>query len=126
MSAATKVDVQAWSDGWVFVTAVGSGSSSSGWLRHNDLGPPLLEHESTISVQQDERQNLAGDSARGEADPTVAVPSENDHGVHPSRGESTGRELIDDLERLAALHERGALTDEEFAFTKRQLLGRPD
>jgi hypothetical protein len=32
------------------------------------------------------------------------------------------RPALDDLERLAALHASGALTDEEFAAKKRQLL----
>jgi len=31
---------------------------------------------------------------------------------------------VDKLERLAALHARGALTDEEFAAAKRELLSR--
>ena len=31
--------------------------------------------------------------------------------------------LPDDLEKLNALHERGALTDEEFALAKKRLLG---
>ena len=48
----------------------------------------------------------------------------------PSNGsetiEGTAREvdpdLVDELERLAALHESGALTDEEYAAAKRRLL----
>ena len=36
---------------------------------------------------------------------------------------SASRDPIADLERLVALHERGALTDEEFSATKRSLLG---
>ena len=37
---------------------------------------------------------------------------------------ATGRESIgEELERLASLHERGTLTDSEFAAAKRKLLG---
>jgi len=46
----------------------------------------------------------------GEAQPAAPSPS-------------AGRDPIADLERLAALHERGGLTDEEFSAAKRSLLG---
>jgi hypothetical protein len=41
----------------------------------------------------------------------------------PALSELTGGDSIDRLERLAALHRSGALTDEEFAAAKARLLG---
>lgn len=41
----------------------------------------------------------------------------------PAPAASPERDSIGELERLAALHERGALTDEEFGAAKRSLLG---
>jgi hypothetical protein len=41
----------------------------------------------------------------------------------PSTGALSKRDPIDQLTRLADLHDRGALTDEEFAEQKRRLLG---
>lgn len=46
----------------------------------------------------------------GQAQPTVPPPSSD-------------RDPIADLERLVALHDRGAVTDEEFSVAKRSLLG---
>ena len=40
----------------------------------------------------------------------------------PSAGAPAG-DRIDQLERLAGLHERGVLNDEEFAAEKRRILG---
>ena len=37
-------------------------------------------------------------------------------------GGSSGAAVVDELERLAKLHERGALTDDEYATAKRMLL----
>lgn len=46
--------------------------------------------------------------------------------VRPSPVPATadGDDLVDRLERLEALHERGSLTDEEFSQQKAQLLGQ--
>lgn len=41
----------------------------------------------------------------------------------PAAATSSGTELLDQLERLAALHAAGALTDEEFARAKQRLIG---
>ncbi|MEV7777927.1 SHOCT domain-containing protein [Kitasatospora sp. NPDC088351] len=41
----------------------------------------------------------------------------------PAAAPSTGAELLDQLERLAALHTAGALTDEEFGRAKQRLIG---
>ncbi|MFB7472114.1 SHOCT domain-containing protein [Kitasatospora sp. NPDC056184] len=41
----------------------------------------------------------------------------------PSPAASSGTELLDQLERLAALHTAGALTDEEFTRAKQRLIG---
>jgi hypothetical protein len=44
-------------------------------------------------------------------------------GVAPAPAEDPEEETLDRLERLAALHERGVLTDAEFAEQKRRILG---
>ena len=49
---------------------------------------------------------------------TPAVAGDHEH----SRGHSTPPPAVDQLERLAALHASGALTDEEFVAAKRELL----
>lgn len=41
-----------------------------------------------------------------------------------ARSGGWGIDPVTALERLAALHERGALTDEEFGYKKRELLDR--
>jgi len=59
---------------------------------------------------------------------TVFTPIKNrlqesvDHRVKPKRGPGA-RSAIDDLVSLAELHGRGILTDEEFAATKKRILG---
>ena len=40
----------------------------------------------------------------------------------PAEGADTGTGILDQLERLAALHTQGVLTDEEFAAAKQRLL----
>jgi hypothetical protein len=40
-----------------------------------------------------------------------------------AQGNAGGTNIADDLERLAALHDKGVLTDEEFATEKAKLLG---
>jgi hypothetical protein len=37
--------------------------------------------------------------------------------------QSTGDDMIEELEKLAALHDAGALTDKEFTTAKAELLG---
>ncbi|MFD0347824.1 SHOCT domain-containing protein [Kitasatospora aburaviensis] len=41
----------------------------------------------------------------------------------PAAAPSSGADLLDQLERLAALHTAGALTDEEFSRAKQRLIG---
>ncbi|MFJ3791808.1 SHOCT domain-containing protein [Kitasatospora sp. NPDC090091] len=41
----------------------------------------------------------------------------------PAAAPSSGTDLLDQLERLAALHTAGALTDEEFSRAKQRLIG---
>ncbi|MFF1906557.1 SHOCT domain-containing protein [Kitasatospora sp. NPDC058218] len=43
--------------------------------------------------------------------------------VAPAAPAASGAELLDQLERLAALHAAGALTDEEFGRAKQRLIG---
>jgi hypothetical protein len=65
--------------------------------------------------------------------PAVSVPSAVGEQVHSARsklgragggspGSKTPPSKAGELERLAALHERGAISDEEFAAAKRELL----
>ena len=55
-------------------------------------------------------------------DPAVVSPPAEPAGS--DRGEHGGPSFAKDLERLAALHERGALTDDEFQAAKARLLGK--
>ena len=54
---------------------------------------------------------------------TDAPDHGSDHDTIDGTARDVDTELADELERLAALHDRGALTDAEFADAKRRLLG---
>jgi uncharacterized membrane protein YdbT with pleckstrin-like domain len=69
-----------------------------------------------------QKMQPAGDQARPvAAEPAPAPPGE---AVAPAVPAMTSAEAADALARLADLHERGALTDEEFEAKKTELLGR--
>lgn len=53
----------------------------------------------------------------------IAMARTGDHAQPTGESPSAARDPIADLERLVALHERGALTDDEFSVAKRSLLG---
>lgn len=53
----------------------------------------------------------------------IAGARSGSHAQPADQPPAAGRDPIVDLERLASLHERGALTDEEFSVAKRSLLG---
>jgi hypothetical protein len=54
---------------------------------------------------------------------TVSAEDREQGGDEPSAGGDAGAGDIDQLTRLAELHEQGILTDEEFAAKKTQILG---
>jgi hypothetical protein len=63
--------------------------------------------------------DIRGTELRVQIGPTltsVGIPTEK-----PAASNSTSTSLVDELERLAALHSAGALSDEEFAGFKAQL-----
>jgi len=55
---------------------------------------------------------------------TVAPPGEGTAAAPPGEGEAGAEVLVDALERLAALHEVGSLTDDEYSRAKADLLER--
>jgi hypothetical protein len=56
-------------------------------------------------------------------DPALSEASQQDRDPGPDVGDAIpGTDLVDQLERLAALRERGLLTDHEFACAKSRLL----
>ena len=76
------------------------------------------------------RRGLAGARdtlVRGGANLRAGVAErvgERGRGEHGARARAPSGDAVDGLERLAALHSSGALTDEEFATAKRHLLSR--
>jgi hypothetical protein len=69
--------------------------------------------------QRRTRQNQSNDQAQAAyANPQAAPPQAAPAPAGPAPADSTA-----ELERLAKLHESGALTDEEFAAAKAKLLG---
>jgi len=106
-----SVDVQS-----IRLDRVQAVSSSQGWLLGKisiDLGSRLVTvdncQKATVTVIADLANKLLRERE---------VPSEpvNSHKVHSD-------DPIAKLERLAALHQAGALTPDEFAFAKTKLLG---
>ena len=62
------------------------------------------------------RQNAADQAA---PEPTATAPT----AAAPPPAQSTGSDMLEQLERLAALRTQGMLSDEEFAAAKQGLLG---
>ncbi len=65
--------------------------------------------------------DVRGSLTRGGASIRAGIAG---HGGGGGHREETGGDAVGGLERLAALHASGALTDEEFASAKRELLSR--
>jgi len=80
--------------------------------RHTAREFPRAERRPLVTSLRASAASLRGGPRRPE--PAVAVPA-----PVPA---ATGADQIDRLERAAALHERGALTDEEFAAEKAEIL----
>lgn len=86
------------------VARLAVGAATAGIARQG--GRPRAEHD-----HEDEQPAAAHSTARYQPAPYVAPP--------PT---STGGE-VDELKQLAQMHDAGALTDQEFAAAKAQLLG---
>ena len=81
----------------------GTASVVSGRVHHH-------QQQKWAEEQQEQyEQQMATQAAYAPPPPAPTAPAEED--------------LIDKLQDLASLHETGALTDEEFAAAKAQLLG---
>jgi hypothetical protein len=84
--------------------------------QHTGVPPEELDDQELERAMDDlgiERQTVtAEDREEGAAEDAA-----------PSAAGSSGGEDLDQLKRLAELHEQGILTDEEFAAKKRQILG---
>lgn len=89
--------------------AIGGGAYMAGKARQRHA----TEREYTEAGQNarisDLERNQAGDTPYQEPAPAASQPSQ--------------ASMSDQLARLSALHEQGALTDEEFAAAKSKLLG---
>ncbi|HWG27030.1 SHOCT domain-containing protein [Actinospica sp.] len=69
------------------------------------------------------RQNAAEQAAPGPGAPSApAVQPETAPITTPSPGQPAGSDVLEQLERLAALRTQGMLTDEEFVAAKQRLL----
>jgi hypothetical protein len=70
---------------------------------------------------------VAAPTTTGGAAPSpeaAALPGEGEAGAPPGEGAAGAEVLVDVLERLAALHEDGSLTDDEYSRAKADLLER--
>lgn len=65
---------------------------------------------------------MAGRSAGRRADEMAAPPAEQQYAQQPTSG-APEPSAADQLSQLSALHQQGALSDDEFAAAKAQLLG---
>jgi len=68
---------------------------------------------------------LAGRAAAGRSE-SMAAPAQDDYAQQPSAAATPsmpGPSAADQLSQLSALHQQGALSDEEFAAAKAQILG---
>ncbi len=86
----------------------------------NDLGIEAEEPTEAEMAQLD-----AGDAPAGSA-PAQAAPSEptaTSAAAAPPAAGASDPSYLEELEKLAELHQQGILTDEEFEAKKKQLLG---
>ena len=91
-------------------------------------GPGLWGIDAPYELKKDvwsmkRGQGIAGVEAAYNAAPSVASMDRSGGGQGIVVGTDGGQGIEDRLEKLASLHERGALSDAEFATAKANLLG---
>jgi Short C-terminal domain len=92
--------------------AVGGGAYMAG--RH--MGRKAEEQQQAEYDQDQRIDNLEQQQAPAPAAPAPAAPA-------PAAAPAAGPSLLDQLNQLSALHEQGALSDNEFTAAKAKLLG---
>ena len=81
--------------------------------------PQLGEQKQRDQAQQDDDQNARIDSLEQQQAP----PQQAHAPQAPAPAPAPGPSLLDQLNQLDALHQQGALTDNEFTAAKAKLLG---
>jgi hypothetical protein len=90
---------------------------------HTGLPPEELEDADLEQAMQE--LNIQSQQLTPEEQAQVAQVggAEDDGGAAPAAPAAGGAANLDELERLAELHAKGILTDEEFEAKKKQILG---
>jgi hypothetical protein len=78
---------------------------------------------SQMGIAEDIQEQLAQAAAQIEANDQALAQFGGIAGVTGAAAPAAGSDAISQIERLAALRESGALTEEEFAAQKRRILG---
>ena len=98
-------------------------SASEGQTAIRDIPNPVRLNE-LITQARDGVLPASPTSAPAPASPPSAAPPPAEHTAPPSPPPAAaGKSTVEQLEILSNLHEKGALTDEEFAAQKAKLLG---
>jgi hypothetical protein len=78
-----------------------------------------MAKKSAGQAQQEDEQNERIDDLEQQQEPAPAA----DPAAAPAAAPAAGASLLDQLNQLDALHQQGALTDNEFTAAKAKLLG---
>lgn len=87
----------------------------------NELGIEAQEPTEAEMAQLDSQEAPPASTAAAPAAGTAAAPTSSSPATPASS--SSDAAYLDELEKLAQLHEQGVITDEEFEAKKKQLLG---
>jgi hypothetical protein len=79
-------------------------------------------NKAASQAQQDDDQNARIDSLEQQQAPAQQAPPQQAY-APPEPAPAAGPSLLDQLNQLDALHQQGALTDNEFTAAKAKLLG---
>jgi hypothetical protein len=79
-------------------------------------------NKAASQAQQDDDQNARIDSLEQQQAPPQQAPPQQAY-APPEPAPAAGPSLLDQLNQLDALHQQGALTDNEFTAAKAKLLG---